>query len=359
MRKTTFLCAALTAGAILWQNNIANADYRTAVEALTPNHYWHLDEMEGAAGTTALDSAGSLDGTYAGFFDAMFNEGEIGVDGPEGETGANIAPGNLAFAANNAASVNLGPGADLANTTMTYAGWFKTNGSEGGDRLWTNNQTDGNVSFQIFFGGGFGDTAASIGIGLNPAINGFPASGLPSGSGVGNFHIPDSLVPTKDDQWHHIVASRSGNNIEDVIVVIDGVNYGPDTWRDSTDTWGTTGSEAHIATRTPPDGGGAQQALNGRTDEVAIWLGRQLTIEESIGLYNAAFGATGDFDGDGDVDGADFLDWQQNDGTPGGLTEWQNSYPAGALAAANAVPEPNTLALIVMCSLGVAVKRRR
>lgn len=358
MRRTRFLFAVSSAICAISLCNSSSADYRSAVEALSPDHYWRLDEPTGGSGTIAVDSAGSLDGTYAGFFDPNFNEGELGVPGPEDETGADIAPGNLAFAANNASSVNLGPGSALANTTLTYAGWFKQNGSEGGDRLWTNNQSDGNVSFQIFFGGGFGDTAASIGIGLNPAVNGFPASGLPSGSGVGNFHIPDSLVPTKDNQWHHIVASRNGNNIEDVIVVIDGVNYGPDTWRDSTDTWGTTGTDAHIATRTPPDGGGAQQALNGSTDEVAIWLGRQLTVEEAIGLYDAAFGTVGDFDGDGDVDGADFLDWQQNDATPGGLSDWQSGYPQGAFAA-SAVPEPSTLTLAMLLGVSTLTKRRR
>lgn len=338
--------------------NLASADYRSAVNALSPDNYWYLDETGGGAGTTAVDSAGSIDGTYAGFFEE--SEGEIGIAGPELETGADIAPGNLAFNANNFASVNLGPGAALANTTMTYAGWFKANASEGGDRLWTNNQSDGNVSFQIFFGGGFGNVAASIGIGLNPAINGFPAAGLPSGDTVGNFHIPDATVPTKDNKWHHIVASRNGNNIEDVIVVIDGVNYGPDTWADSTDTWGTTTTDAQIATRTPPDGGVAfQQALNGPTDEVAIWLGRQLTIEESIGLYAAAIGTPGDFDGDDDVDGSDFLVWQRNDGTPDGLAEWQGAFGAGALAAASSVPEPAGLTLVVLFGLSIAARRNR
>lgn len=335
---------------------VAFADYRSAVTALNPTHYWRLDETTGVEGTIAVNSTGGVNGTYAGLIEPGL--GEIGVEGPP----VNIAAGNLAFNANDAASVDIGPGAAMAAPTMTIAAWFKQNGSQGGDRLWTNNQTDPNTSFQIFFGGGSGDVAANIGIGLNPAVNGFPAEGLPSGPGVGNFHIAESVVAVKDNQWHHIVASRNGNNIENVIVVIDGVHYGPETWADSTDTWGTTGSNAQIATRTPGDGGDSHHALNGPVDEVAVWLNRQLTVAEAIALYNAAIGVgpPGDFDDDGDVDGNDFLVWQRDDATPAGLAEWKANFPTNVTAAVNSVPEPTALALLAMCGFGgIAFRRRR
>ena len=55
----------------------------------------------------------------------------------------------------------------------------------------------------------------------------------------------------------------------------------------------------------------------------------------------------GDFDGDADVDGADFLTWQRDDALAGGLTEWQGNYGAsGSLSASLAtVPEPSSLIL--------------
>ncbi|NOZ39084.1 MAG: LamG domain-containing protein [Planctomycetes bacterium] len=359
MKNSVFVRSSLVACCLLCFSGVASAtgNYESAVLALSPTHYWRLNEtVLDTNNATVIDEIAGLNGTHAGFFEP--GEGEVGVPGPPVD---GLEAENVAFGANNFASVGLGPGADLAASTMTVAAWFKTNGSEGGDRLWTNNQSDGNVSFQIFFGGGFGETAASIGIGLNPSINGFPATGLPSGPGVGNIHISDATVPTKDNEWHYIVASRNGNNIEDVIVVIDGVNYGPDTWADSTDTWGTTGTDAQIATRTPGDGGGSQQALNGSVDEVAVWLNRQLTVEESISLYNAAIspGVPGDFSGDGDVDGDDFLEWQRTDGTPGGLSDWQGAYPAAALSGATSVPEPASLTLMALFGVSLATMRRR
>ncbi|MCA9189887.1 MAG: hypothetical protein KDA99_29890, partial [Planctomycetales bacterium] len=325
MRHTVMLRSLLFASCIAAVVGVtyevrAGNEYASAVMALNPTHYWRLNETtEGMA----IDEKGTLNGTHQGVFAPGF-AGEVGVPGPD-------VPGleidNVAFGAFNAASIGLGPGSALAAPVMTISGWFQEAGSEGGDRFWTNNQNDPNTSFQVFFGGGFGDTAASIGIGLDPATNGFPTDGsLPSGSGVGNFHIPDSTVPTKDNVWHHIVASRNGNNIENVIVVIDGVNYGPDTWRDSTDTWGTTGSDAQIATRTPPDGGDAQHAINGSVDEIAVWIGRQLTVQEAIGLYQAAVnpgigpGLLGDYNGNGSVDAADYTVWKDTFGSTTDLT---------------------------------------
>jgi hypothetical protein len=357
MKYSIGLRAVVIGCCVAGLGSAAKADYAAAVMALSPSHYYRLNEtVEGMA----EDSAGNIDGTHQGIIFEGF--GEVGAAGPPVP---GLEPTNVAFGANNTASIGLGDGTNFAASTMTISAWFTENGSEGGDRLWTNNQTDPNNSFQIFFGGGFGDVAASIGIGLNPAVNGFPASGLPSGSGVGNFHIPDSTVPVKDGQWHHIVASRNGNNIENVIVVIDGVNYDVTTWRDSTDTWGTTGSDAQIATRTPPDGGAAMQALNGTVDEVAIWLNRQLTVAESIALYQAAVNPSepvvGDYNGDGTVNAPDYAVWRDGgspDDTIAGYNLWKSRFGATSGGGA-AVPEPSTLVLILLGLVAACGAARR
>ena len=70
----------------------------------------------------------------------------------------------------------------------------------------------------------------------------------------------------------------------------------------------------------------------------------------------------GDFDGDGDVDGSDFLEWQRTDGTAGGLTDWRDNYGNGfgALSAASAaVPEPNTTVLCLAAGLLSLVRRKK
>ncbi|MCA9258131.1 MAG: hypothetical protein KDA61_02970, partial [Planctomycetales bacterium] len=65
-----------------------------------------------------------------------------------------------------------------------------------------------------------------------------------------------------------------------------------------------------------------------------------------------------DFDGDGDVDGNDFLAWQRN-ASVGSLGDWAANFgqPASNAAAA-ATPEPTTLLQCLIC-LGGGARRRR
>lgn len=70
---------------------------------------------------------------------------------------------------------------------------------------------------------------------------------------------------------------------------------------------------------------------------------------DNVGVSALAVGLPGDFDGDGDVDGKDLLEWQRNDGTADGLLAWQNNYGASAaLAASVSVPEPTTATMIML-----------
>lgn len=69
--------------------------------------------------------------------------------------------------------------------------------------------------------------------------------------------------------------------------------------------------------------------------------------------------SAGDFDLDGDVDGQDFIVWQQ-DTSVGALADWQANYggPPPALAAA-AVPEPGAIMLAVAAGFSCVTLRRR
>ena len=68
-------------------------------------------------------------------------------------------------------------------------------------------------------------------------------------------------------------------------------------------------------------------------------------------------GDPADIDGDGDVDGADFLEIQRTD--PSRISAWQSSYGSSSLAASTAaVPEPSTV-LLLGFSLSILAVRRR
>jgi hypothetical protein len=56
----------------------------------------------------------------------------------------------------------------------------------------------------------------------------------------------------------------------------------------------------------------------------------------------------GDFDGDGDVDGRDFLAWQRNPAV-GDLADWQNNYGTNSqITASTTVPEPTNFLLLAL-----------
>ncbi len=74
-----------------------------------------------------------------------------------------------------------------------------------------------------------------------------------------------------------------------------------------------------------------------------------------------AVGIDGDFDGDLDVDGADFLEWQRNLGDATNLGLWESNFgpPGPAVGAAASVPEPSSLLLAGALALIAASRRYR
>ena len=69
-----------------------------------------------------------------------------------------------------------------------------------------------------------------------------------------------------------------------------------------------------------------------------------------------AAGVPGDADGDGDVDGTDFLLLQRNN--PAGISDWESNYPVPLAGVISAVPEPAGLTLVAI-GLCLAAMRRR
>ncbi|MDZ4656718.1 MAG: PEP-CTERM sorting domain-containing protein [Bythopirellula sp.] len=98
------------------------------------------------------------------------------------------------------------------------------------------------------------------------------------------------------------------------------------------------------------------------------------SFEQYAGAFTLAPQLHGDYDFDGDVDGADFLKWQRAYGTsdsmadgddsgtvgPEDLVIWQDHYGETApLTASVAVPEPSTLLLFAWAGMGLLLRRRR
>jgi hypothetical protein len=74
---------------------------------------------------------------------------------------------------------------------------------------------------------------------------------------------------------------------------------------------------------------------------------------------------SGDFNGDGTVDAADYVVWRKTDGSQAGYNAWRTNFGATAGtgssngAGAGAVPEPGTWMLIGSGLAMVAAIRRR
>lgn len=73
--------------------------------------------------------------------------------------------------------------------------------------------------------------------------------------------------------------------------------------------------------------------------------------------------SNGDFDADGDTDGADFLAWQRGESfipfSASDLADWEANYGSttSPLATATTVPEPTSLSLIVFVAISLAARR--
>ena len=72
----------------------------------------------------------------------------------------------------------------------------------------------------------------------------------------------------------------------------------------------------------------------------------------------AAVGTPGDFNGDGIVDGRDFLAWQRNPNS-GSLADWQTNYGNNALNAAVSVPEPTMSMMLLASAIALSASRYR
>jgi len=117
----------------------------------------------------------------------------------------------------------------------------------------------------------------------------------------------------------------------------------------------------------PTNNSQATYFFEGRIDEVAFW-DSALTQEninwlQTNSLSSLPANLEGDFDGNLDVDGADFLSWQRDLGDATNLGLWEDNFGfTGAVPAVSTVPEPSTFLLTGFGVLAMtlrSVRRRR
>ena len=256
-----------------------DAPHAGAVNALSPTHYYRLNESSFDTGSPTVVDVGMSPVTSQ-------HEGNFppAVAGSNGVWMSGFEKGNLALSHNDAGAVDLGSGGNFAAEQMTFSIWFKvkqpTYGVGGlyADRIFLNNDSSHQLGLYAWTEQTTGD---DIGLVVSTDTDGAHSARLSS-----------SVVNLHDGGWHHAVVLRHGdgtvldgnsNPRADVSLIGDGVDYSSDLIQ-SGSSWGNTGTNAHIGTRSI----GSIGNFAGTTDEVAVWLGDTLTVAEAQNLYNAA-----------------------------------------------------------------------
>ena len=158
-----------------------------------------------------------------------------------------------------------------------------------------------------------------------------------------------------DGNWHHVAwewATQAETPF--ATLYVDGVAENFGTFGTVSFAGGTLGAQMEIGSRQ-----GGYDAFQGLIDDFRIFdtaiynQASTFTPPTQSTIPDSPVGTPGDFDGDSDVDGRDFLLWQRGYGSEydaNHLTEWQANYgsPSGPIVGVTAVPEPSTALLLLV-----------
>ena len=193
----------------------------------------------------------------------------------------------------------------------------------------------------------------------------------------GNF--PGTVFPTSTDLegtgMHHIVFARAGAGATDSTWYLDGVLQGAAFQSDSAPTDPTSGPYEFTLGARKKWFTAYEMGANAAVAQVRVYsdalTGAEVLQNYNTGLTQAVDYDPADFNKDTFIDGADLTKWEGDYGVNGDSDAdgdgdsdgndfliWQSSLPA-PLSSTSAVPEPSTLGLLTLASLGFALLRKR
>ncbi|HEX2747219.1 MAG TPA: hypothetical protein VHM91_04400, partial [Verrucomicrobiales bacterium] len=274
--------------ASLWDAARGIPNYPKTVISLSPTYYYQLNETTTDLGCIDTMGHAAAPGTYNG--DYVLGPAMVGGPGALEVLGGIAVPGlggtaNVAHYSNNAGHINLGPGVDYGANAMSVALFFKAGGSQGGDRIFTNNLTDGTKSFQIV------TADQGLVVAVDPNDTGLNAERTLF---LEDNSAPDLRLSNAGSGWFHVVATTSGatgvERAANIKLWINGVDRTGNLQPNVTG-WGVDTDLAKIGGRraNPTD----STTHPGAQDEVAIWMNRVLTDTEAKLLWAAATSTTG------------------------------------------------------------------
>ena len=162
---------------------------------------------------------------------------------------------------------------------------MKAGGSQGGDRIFTNNLTDPTKSFQITTGND------GLILAIDPGATGLNAERTLF---LEDNSQPDRRLIDANAGWFHVIASTSGatgpERAGNFRIWINGANRTANL-QPNVVGWGVETAFAKIGGR--GDSATGPQTHSGAQDEVAIWLNRVLTEAEAASLWTAATAVSG------------------------------------------------------------------
>jgi hypothetical protein len=376
MHIRVFVATAASLLTILASSQAQAGAYSNAVLASNPVAYYRLDETVGTTAANVSIHGVALDGSYTNF-GTTTPPSTIGEFGPRPNDPSGTATihgfesDNFAIqtAANSSVQVTVPDNALLDITgALTLEAWVFRNAQT------TMTQNNEGIIGK-FIGSPSGQDHRAYALYYDPRTT-TPAIGFvlnTNGTSSGNVDLRTTTnIPLGSTSgWTHVAAVYEPN--VRMSVYINGVSVGEKTTGLPAAALHDSSAPLWIGRQFSPTA--TNTSFEGKIDEVAVYS-TALSPATILAHYQAATLNAGDFDGDGDVDGADFIAWQTNHPTGNSATlgqgdsdydgdvdgadfaAWQGSFPIGPGPGVSPIPEPSSI-ILTCCGIWMLVFSRR